>query len=339
MTKLPRTATDSATGNQHRLSRRQLLGAGAAATFAPSLALAQDYPSKPIRLMVGATPGGSIDNGARVIATALTSLLNSPVIVENKPGASGVINSEYVAKAAADGYTLMVGTPSPVIIAPQAMARTSFNPLTDLTAINMVSTSPLAIAVNPRLPVKRLKELVDLTRQRQVSMALPLAGSVSHLVVEMAAKAAGCSFTNVPYKGAAPAINDTVAGHTDASVSDLGVFLPFHRENRLRIIMVTSDKRVAALPDVPTASEDYPGLVVTNWIGVFAPANTPKPIVDTLNKALQKMVTLADVRDRFAKASVSPMVMAGPQAFQGFVASEYLRYGRLLRERGIVISE
>jgi tripartite-type tricarboxylate transporter receptor subunit TctC len=325
--------------NKSRLSRRQLLGAAAAATFAPRLAVADDYPSKPIRLMVGATPGGSIDFGARVIAAALTKSLNTTVIVENKPGASGVINSEYVAKAAADGYTLMVGTPSPVIIAPQAMPKVHFNPLTDLTSINMVSTSPIAFAVNPALPVKRLKDLVALAHQRQVTMALPLAGSLSHLVSEMVAKAAGITFLNVPYKGAAPAINDTIAGHTDVTVSDVGVFLPFHRENRLRIMMVTSEKRIPQLTDVPTAAEDYPGLAVTNWIGVFGPPNLPQPIMDKINAALQKMVTQPDVREQFAKASVTASSMASPRAFQGFVAAEYLRYGRLLRERGIVISE
>jgi len=333
----PNLAHVSAPSNN--LSRRLVLGMGAAAAFAPGLALADEYPSRPIRLMVGATPGGSIDIAARVIATALTGLLNTPVIVENKPGASGVINSDYVARAAADGYTLMVGTPSPVIIAPQAMAKSTFNPLTDLTSINMVSTSPIGFAVNPKLNVRKLSELVALAKQRPVSMGLPLAGSLSHLVVEMVAKAAGCSFTNVPYKGAAPAINDVIAGHVDATVSDMGVFLPFHRENRLRIMMVTSDKRVSVLPDVLTANEEYPGLVVTNWIGVFGPAKLPKPIVDKLNAALQKMITLPDVRTQFERSVVTPVSMANPQAFQSFVASEYLRYGRVLRERNIVISE
>ena len=321
------------------LSRRMVLGMGAGMAFAPGLALADDYPSRPIRLMVGATPGGSIDIAARVIATALTGLLGTPVIVENKPGASGVINSDYVAKAAPDGYTLMVGTPGPVIIAPQAMAKVAFNPLTDLTAINMVSTSPIAFAVNPKLSVHKLSDLVALAKQRPVSMGLPLAGSLSHLVVEMAAKAGGCSFTNIPYKGAAPAINDVIAGHVDATVSDLGVFLPFHRENRLRIIMTSSEKRLAILPEVLTANEEYPGLSVTNWIGVFGPAKMPSALSNKINAALQKMVTLPDVRAQFARSAVTSVSLPDTRAFQGFVASEYLRYGRLLRERNISISE
>jgi tripartite-type tricarboxylate transporter receptor subunit TctC len=254
----------------HYLSRRELLTLSIAAGLAPRTALAQDFPSRPIRILVGVTPGGSIDYGARVVATPLGELLKTPIIVENKPGAAGLICTEYVARSPADGYTLLLGTPSPVIIAPQAMPKTKFNPLTDLVAINTVSTSPLAIAVNPSLGVKRLKDLVALSRTRPIRMGLPLAGSLSHLVVEMTAKATGCAFLNIPYKGAAPALTDAIAGHIDATVSDVGVFLPMHKEGKLRIVMVTSEKRIDALPDVPTANEDAPGLVVTNWLGVFA---------------------------------------------------------------------
>jgi tripartite-type tricarboxylate transporter receptor subunit TctC len=322
----------------NKVSRRLVLGMGAAASFAPNIAFSDEYPSRTIRIMVGATPGGSIDFGARVIATALSGLLNTPVIVENKPGASGVLNSDYVAKAAPDGYTLMVGTPSPVIIAPQAMSKVAFNPLTDLTSINMVSSSPIAFAVNPKLPVHKLSELVALTKQRPVSMGLPLAGSLSHLVVEIVAKAAGCSFTNVPYKGAGPANNDVIAGHVDATVSDAGVFLPFHKENRMRIVMLTSEKRLSLLPDVPTANEDYPGLMITNWIGLFGPAKMPEAIVEKINMALQKMITLPEVRAQFARSIVTPVSLPSTQAFQSFVAAEYQRYGQILRERNITIS-
>ena len=319
------------------LSRRQVLAMGIAAGLAPRAALAQDYPSRPIRILVGATPGGSIDYGARVIAVPLGELLKTSVIIENKPGAAGMISTEFVVNAPADGYTLLLGTPSPIIIAPQAMPNVKFNPLTDLVAINTVSTAPLAIAVNPNLGVNSLKELVALSRTRPIKMGLPLAGSVSHLVVEMVAKATGCNFLNVPYKGAAPAINDAIAGHNDATVSDVGVFLPMHQENRLRVVMVTSDKRIPALPDVPTASEDAPGLVVTNWLGVFGPAKMPQSVVDTINAALVKVTERDDVRAAFQKASATASVMAGPPQFKTFVAAEYERYGQIVRERNIVI--
>jgi tripartite-type tricarboxylate transporter receptor subunit TctC len=321
------------------MSRRNLLGLCAAAAVSPSLVLAQDYPSKPIRIVVGATPGGSIDAAARIVSTQLSESLRTPVIVENRPGAAGVLATDFAVKASPDGYTLLVGTPSPIIIAPQAMTNVKFNPLTDLAAINMVSTSPIAIAVYPGLGVRSLKDLVALSRKRPVTMGLPLAGSVSHLVVEMAAKALGINFLNVPYKGAAPAMNDAIAGHIDATVADAGVLIPMHEAGRLRIVMVTPEKRMETLPDVAAASEDVPGFVVTNWIGVFAPAKTPTPVVDKVNAVLVKCATRDDVRAQFRKLSAQATAMPSPHEFQKLVATEYARYGQLVRERGIVISE
>ncbi len=331
------TLSALAAQRETHLSRRHLLGLGMAAGFAPGLAFAQEFPSRPIRLMVGATPGGSIDFGARALAGPLTALLGTPVLVENKPGGFGVICTDYVIKSPADGYTLLVGTPSPVIIAPQAMPKPPFNPLTDLLAINMVSTSPLAIAVNPRLPVKNLQDLLALSRTRPITMGLPLAGSLSHLVVELTAKATGINFLNAAYKGAAPAVNDAMGGHIDATVSDVGVFLPLHKEGRLRVIMVTSDKRIEALPDVPSVSEFGPGMAATNWIGIFAAVNTPKAVVDKINAALINAVAREDVQAAYRGFSVTAAAMAGPEPFQKFVASEYQRFGQIVREKNIVI--
>lgn len=319
------------------VSRRAVLGVAAACAAAPSMALAQ-VASRPVRIVVGATPGGSIDIGARVIAAALTEELKTTVIVENKPGGSGIIANEFVSKSEPDGHTLLVSTSSSVVIVPQAMPNARFNPLTDLVPINLMSTSPLAIAVNPKLDVKRLSDLIALAKTRQVTMALPLVGSLSHVVTELAAKAGGTQFQNVPYRGAAPAIADTIAGHTDATVSDAGVLFPFHRDGRLRLVMVTSDKRLTDFPDVPTGLEDYPGMNMTNWIGVFGPPKMPQVVVDRLNAALRKVVASPSVREQFAKSSVTAVALDGPPAFQSFVAGEYVRYGRLLRERGITIT-
>ena len=333
---LPGLTAKSAAGGAH-VSRRDLLKLALAAGVAPGAVLAQDFTSRPIRLMVGTPPGGSIDSAARVIAPPLAELLQASVIVENKPGAAGVLNSQFVAKSAPDGHTLLVGTPSVVVVAPQVMRDVTFNPLTELVPINMVSTSPIAIAVNPRVGVKTLKELVALSRTRPVTMGLPLAGSVSHIAVEMTAKATGCNFLNVPYKGAAPMLNDLVGGHVETAVSDAGVFIPMHRDGRVRILFVTSEKRIDVLPDVPTLSEDVPGLVITNWMGLFAPAGTPKAVVDKINAALARIVARDDVRAQFQKMSVTTSTMPSPEAFQKFVASEYERYGQIVRERRITI--
>ena len=334
---LPDLTAKFAAGGTH-VSRRNLLKLALAAGVAPGALLAQDFSSRPIRLMVGTPPGGSIDSAARVIAPALAEILQTAVIVENKPGAAGVLNSQFVAKSAPDGHTLLVGTPSPVVVAPQVLRNNmNFNPLTDLVPINMVSTSPIAIAVNPQVGVKTLKELVARSKTRPVTMGLPLAGSVSHLVVELTAKATGCNFLNVPYKGASPMLNDLIGGHVETAVSDAGVFLPMHRDGRLRILFITSEKRIDGLPDIPTLSEDVPGLVMINWMGLFAPAGTPRPVVDKINAALAKIVARNDVRAQFQKVSVTTSTLPSPEAFQKLVASEYERYGQIVRERNITI--
>lgn len=321
------------------VSRRDLLGFGAVAAVAPLSAFAQEFPSRPIRIMVGVPPGGSIDHGARVIAPVLGELLRTPVVVENKAGAAGVINTEYVARQPPDGYTLLLGTPSPILIAPQAMPKVKLNPITELTGINTISNTAIAIAVNPRLPVKRLKDLVELSRTRPITMGLPTPGSVSHLVVEMIAKSTGCRFLNVPYKGGGPATTDAIAGHVDATVSDVGVFTQMHQEGRLRIVLVTSEKRFESLPDVPTASEDAPGLVVTNWLGIFAPAGTPAPVIEKINDALMRAVARDEVKAAFRRANATASAMPSTDQFQKFAAAEYTRFGQLLRERNIVLQE
>jgi tripartite-type tricarboxylate transporter receptor subunit TctC len=336
--KAQRNAAAAAAAPFSPLSRRTFAALGLT-LMGTSRSRAQDQSSRPIRILVGTTPGGSIDAGARLIAAKLSEVLGTTVIVENKPGAAGIICSEYVAKSPPDGYTLLVGTPSPIIVAPQVMPAVTFNPLKDLAAINIVSTSPLAIAVNPNIGVNTIQDLVALTRKRPVTMGLPLAGSVSHLVVEMTAKVTGCNFLNVPYRGATPALNDAVAGHVDATVSDVGVFLQMHTAGKLRIVLVTSAQRIPALPDVTAAGEISQELIATNWIGVFAPARTPRPVLEKLSEALVRIAAREDTRAQFLRSSVTAATMPGPEAFQAFVATEYARYGQLVRERGIVITE
>ena len=210
--------------------------------------------------------------------------------------------------------------------------------LTELAPVNLVSTSPTAVAVNPKLGVSTLKELVALSKTRPINMGLPLAGSLSHIVVEMIAKETGCDFFNIAYKGAAPALSDTLAGHVDATVGDLGVFLALHREKRIQIVTVTSETRMAAAPDVRTAHEDFPGLLATNWNGVFAPAKTPAPVIEKLSSALRQIGSRSALRAQYDKASITPASFATPAQFQKFVAEEYTRFGRIVRERNIVIS-
>lgn len=306
--------------------------------MAVGAARADDFPSHPIRLIVGYPPGGSNDIMARIIAPHLSEELHTSVVVENRAGASGVIGADAVAKAAPDGYTLLASSVSPIIITPQTMAKPPFDTLHDFTAINTVGLTPEAIAVNPTLKVKTLNELLALARTRQVTLASSGTGGLPHLTIELLKKMAG-NIVHVPYKGAGPAASDTLAGHVDGIVMDLPPLYPLIKEGRLHALAVTSDKRVSFLADIPTAQEELPNFSVVNWLGIFAPANTPAAVVDKINAALRKVVARDDVKAQFASVAVVPSILASPAAFQKFVGEEYARWGKVVKDANIRSTE
>jgi tripartite-type tricarboxylate transporter receptor subunit TctC len=319
--------------------RLSSLVVGLAALLAPQLAAAQEYPSRPIRLVVGYPPGGSNDIVARIIAPRLAEVLGASVVVENRAGASGVIGADYVAKAAPDGYTLLAASASPVVITPHTIARIPFNTLTDFAPINTVGLTPEAIAVAPSLGVNTLKELLALARTRQVTLSSSGTGGLPHLTIELLMQAAKGNIVHVPYKGAGPAMADTLAGHVNGIVMDVPPLYPLIQDGRLKALAVTSDKRVEFLPGVPTAQEELPGFNVTNWVGVFAPAKTPPAIVARLNAALVKVVAREDVRAQLIRVAVVPSSMASPEAFQKFVGEEFHRWGKLVKDKNIVTTD
>lgn len=333
-----RQDTDLVSLKSPGIGRREVVALGLASLAAPAMVLANNFPSQPIKIVVGVPPGGSIDHGARVLATHMSDILKTPVIVQNMPGAAGMIANDFIVKSPADGYTLVLGTPSPILIAPQAIPSIKFDPLKELVPINRISESPIALAINPKLGAKNLTDLIALSKTRQIKMALPLLGSASHLVTELVGQATGINFLNVPYKGGGPAMVDTIAGHTDVTVSDVGVFVNMHKEGRLRIIAVTSEKRLEALPDVQTVNEVSPGFVATNWLGVFASAKTPAPVVQKLGEAMRQAASRDEVKKAFREKSAEASAMANPEAFKRFAEEEFHRYGKILREKNIVIN-
>ncbi len=317
-------------------ARRSLLALGIAVGIAPGFAFAQDYPNKPVRMVVGYPPGGSNDIVARIIAPRLAEALGVSVVVENKAGVSGAIGADFVAKSAPDGHTLFLASASPVVITPHTIPKIPFNTLTDFAPINTVGLTPEAIAVAPSLGVKNLKEMLALARTRQVSLASSGTGGLPHLTIELLIQASKGNIVHVPYKGAGPAVSDTLAGHVNGIVMDVPPLFPFIQDKRLHALAVTSAKRVEFLPNVPTAQEELPGFNVTNWVGLFAPAKTPKPVVDKLNAALGKVVAREDVRAQLLKVAVVPSTMSSPEAFQQFVAAEFHRWGKLVKDKNIV---
>jgi tripartite-type tricarboxylate transporter receptor subunit TctC len=300
----------------------------------PGSAVAQDYPTRPIKIIVGYPPGGSNDIVARIIAPPLGEELGVPVIVENRAGASGTIGADAVAKAAPDGYTLMVTSASPVVITPHTMEKVPFDTPRDFAAVNTVGLTPEVIAVRSALPVHSLKELLALAQKQQVSLSSSGSGGLPHLTIELIKQAHKGNILHVPYKGAAPAMTDTIAGHVDGIVMDLPPLFPMIKDGRLRPLAVTSAKRVDFLPDVPTALEELPGFDVVNWLGVLAPAKTPQKVIDRLNAALIKIVARPDVKEKLSNVAVVPSTMESPAAFQKFLAAEYARWGKVVKESG-----
>lgn len=315
-------------------TRRSMIALGLSLGLAPGWSRAQNPLSKPIRLIVPVAPGGSNDFGARVIAPHLAEALGTTIIVENKPGASSTLGADYVAKSTPDGLTLLFCSANAVAVAPQTFAKPPFNFPTDLTSINMVGQTASSIAVHPGLGVKNLAELIALSKTREVSLGS--SGELTRLIIESLIQDSGAKILHVPYKGGGPAIADALGGHISGVVQDVPTFIPLHQDGKLIIITVASEKRLGFLPNVQTVNETIPGFSVTNFLGLFAPAKTPRPIIDRINAGIQKVVAREDVRAQFIKAAVEPGTMASPEVFHQHVLEHYRRWGKLLREKNLI---
>lgn len=322
----------------HPMRRRPLLAAmlGAAAIAAASgAARAQDYPTHPINLIVGFPPGGSNDIVARILAPRLGEALGVPVVVVNKPGSNALIGTEFVVRAPPDGYTLTLASASPLVISPHTYAKMPFDPLTDLVGITTVANTPELVAVHPSVPVKTLQELIALSKTRQVTVSSSGNGGLPHLAIELLRTASKGQILHVPYKGAGPAVTDTVGGHVDAVIMDLPALHQIVLDGRLRAIAITNKTRAPALPNTPTSVEEgVPSLLAFNWFAVMAPAKTPKPIIDKLHAALVKVARSPEVKDAMFKIGVEPLTHPSPEAFAAFMRDETVRWGKVARDSG-----
>lgn len=322
----------------HRAPRRWASDAVGALICAFSLfcsIAASAQEGRPINLIVGFPPGGSNDIAARIIAPHLSQQLGVPVLVVNKPGANAVLGADFVARAPADGNTLLVVSASPLVIIPHT-GKVPYDTLKDFAGIITLGATPEVIAVNPALPIKDLRELMELARTRSVTVGSPGSGGMPHLVIElMKSTALGSKLMHVPYKGAAPATTDVLGGHVDAVAGDLASYFGQIREGKLRALVVTAPQRVDLLPATPTAREQgYDGLVAENWFGVLAPAKTPRPVIERLHAALAKVAALPQVKEQLAAAGVVAGTSASPDAFQTFLRDEHARWGKIARESG-----
>jgi tripartite-type tricarboxylate transporter receptor subunit TctC len=299
-------------------------------------ARAQDtYPSRPIHMVVGFPPGGSNDIVARLLAPKLGEILGTSVVVDNRPGANAIIGTDYTVRAAPDGYTITLGSASPLAISPHTYSNMPFDPLKDLVGITTVAATPELIALNPKVPARTLQELVALSRTREVTFSSSGNGGLPHLAIELLKIASKGRIVHVPYKGAGPAITDAVGGHVDGIIVDLPALYAMVSEGKLRAIAVTNTHRADVMKDVPTSAEGgLPTVLAFNWFAVMAPAKTPKPIVDKLYQALVKTVQSPDVKASLAKLGIEPFVQPSPEAFATFMKSETVRWGEVARASG-----
>jgi tripartite-type tricarboxylate transporter receptor subunit TctC len=297
---------------------------------------AQAYPAKPVRLIVPYPPGGGTDIFARTLGAKLGEAFGQQIVIENRPGAGGVIGAEVAAKAAPDGYTLLIGQASNFAINQHLMSRLPYDPVKDFAPVSLIAGSPNLLVVHPSLPVRTVKDLVALARARPGSINYASAGNGSpgHLAAEYFKKVAKIDMTHVPYKGAAPALMDVIAGHASLYLTSPIAAQPHVRSGRLRQVAVTSAQRFPPLPDVPTIAESgYPQIDVTSWWGLLVPAGVSKEIIARLHAETVKALNTAEMRERLAGQGANVMTNT-PEQFAAYIKSEIAKWGRIVTESG-----
>lgn len=304
------------------------IAAGLLAATLPFSTLADWTPKSTIRIVVPFAAGGPTDITARHLSRKLVDLLGQQVIVDNRGGANGMIGADHVVKSKPDGYTLLMPTSSTVAINPAVYQKMPFDPVTDLAPITPVIRVPDILFVTPSLPANGLKEFITLVKSRpnQLVFASSGAGSNTHLALEILADVAKLKVTHVPYKGAAPAVTDVMAGHAQAMVADLPVLVSHFRSGKLRPLAVTGPDRTTLFPEIPTTKElGYPQVNVSNWYALLAPAKTPPDVVDRLNDAVRKAVADPELRDRLIGLGADIYTLS-PEEFGKFLKSEIARW-------------
>jgi tripartite-type tricarboxylate transporter receptor subunit TctC len=299
-------------------------------------AYGQEYPAKPIRLVVPWPAGGTTDVVARIVGERLGYVLGRPIVIDNKAGASGFIGTEIVAKALPDGYTLLLVTSSTHAASPAVFRKIPYDPINDFATISQVTLAPTILVVPPSLAANSVAELVTLAKAKpgQLNYASYGIGSTAHLAAELFLQTTGASMAHISYKGAAPVITDLIGGHMHVFFDSIPTSLPHVRSGKLKALAVTGPTRTPAAPDIPTAAETYPGFEVTVWQGFQAPAGTPRAIIDKLNANILKVMAMQEVRERFINLGVDP-VSSTPEQFAQHIAREKQKWADVVKRAGI----
>ena len=315
---------------------RGLAAVLAALCLAPA-AFAQAWPSKPLHIIVPYPPGGSSDIIARAISKPLQEALKQPVIVENKPGANGNTGTDFVAKSAPDGYTMVLCDVGALAITASVYSKLPFDPSKDLRGVTMLAYSPHLLVVHPSVPASNLAELVALSKKQPLNFAVTAIGSAPHVAGVAVEKATGAKWTYIPYKGGSQAIGDTVAGQTQVLMNGMLATLPFVESGKLKVIGVSKAKRVSLLPNVPTIAEQgVKGFESGTWQGVLVPAGTPKAVVDKLNAELIAVIRSPEVRERLVSQGAEVVTMT-PTEFTQFFDRERKNWATVVAQGGVKI--
>lgn len=314
-------------------------------SFAALIALAsahtaaQNYPAKPVRIIAPFAAGSTIDIFGRLIAPKLFEALGQPVIVEDKPGAGGMIGLDFVAKAAPDGHTLVIGALGPLAMNPALYPKAPFDPVKDFAAISLLATGPVVIAVHPSIPARNLKELVELAKKRpgQLNFGSPGVGSSPHLTGELFKLITKTDIVHVPYKGNAEALTDLIGGQLSIVFTGVPPAIPLAQAGKVKLLATTGKQRLANLPDVPAIREaGIEGADVLIWYGLVAPAATPKEVINRLNREVVRIMAMPEMREKFAQQGVDP-ASSTTEEFAALIREEFARWTKVIRTAGIKV--
>ncbi len=317
--------------------KNALLGFAAALALAVApLAQAEPYPSKPIHFIVPYPPGGPLDTVARLLGQKVSESVKQPVIVENKPGAGGNIGADYVAKSAPDGYTILMGAVATHAINPTLYSHIPYDPVKDFAPVTEVASTPNVLVVNPSLPVSNVKEFIAYAKAHpgELNFGSGSTGSAGHLAGELFKSMAGVQMVHVPYKGAAPAMQDLIGGQIQLMFDNLASSLGQIRAGKVKALAVTTGKRSSLAPELPTIAESgLPGFDISTWFGIFAPGGTPQPVVEKLHDEFVKAIDSPDVQATMKKLGAEP-VGNSPREFAAYIRSEARKYAKVIKASG-----
>ncbi len=325
---------DGVSGEQRQCTRWVLAATVATVGFGLNTgAHAQVYPIKPVRLVVAQPPGGGNDTIARMISERISKPLKQQVVVDNRPGASGLVAAELVSKAPPDGYTLLLGNAATLTIVPNLQKKVPYDALRDFEAVSLIASAPMLVVVHPSVPVRTIKELIAFAKARpgELNYASNGVGSSTHLATELFRQMTSINIVHVPYKGLAQAMTGLVSGQVPLMFSSAVAMMPHVRNQRLRALAMTGEKRSASIPNVPTVAESgVPGFSAGSWYGVVAPTGTPRPVIDTLHREIVAATRSPEITERLVHEAIIP-IASTPEEFTKHIRTEFARVAKVVK--------